>query len=91
MKYCVIKNTARAITQGLNEESLICQAVNTEFNGILLTEYEIEILTEEEYQSKKALEPKPPKPLSEIEKLKIESAQANAELFEMVLMMTGGM
>ena len=32
-----------------------------------------------------------PKPLSEIEKLRIEQAQANAELFEMMLMLTGGM
>lgn len=30
-------------------------------------------------------------PLTEIEMLKIESAQANAELFEMMLMMMGGM
>lgn len=32
-----------------------------------------------------------PKPLSEVEKLKIENAQANAELFEMMLMLTGGL
>lgn len=31
-----------------------------------------------------------PKPPSEIEKLRIETAQANAEMFEMLLMMTGG-
>jgi hypothetical protein len=32
----------------------------------------------------------PPKELSEVEKLRIEQAQANAELFEMMLMLTGG-
>jgi len=31
-----------------------------------------------------------PPPLSEIEKLRLESAQANAELFEMMLMFIGG-
>lgn len=31
-----------------------------------------------------------PQPPSEIEKLRIETAQANAEMFEMLLMMTGG-
>lgn len=32
-----------------------------------------------------------PEPLSEIDLLRIESAQANAELFEMMLSMLGGM
>lgn len=32
-----------------------------------------------------------PKPLSEIEQLRLEQAHANAELFEMMLMITGGM
>lgn len=31
-----------------------------------------------------------PKPLTEIEKLRLETAQANAEMFEMMLMMSGG-
>ena len=31
-----------------------------------------------------------PQPLSEIEQLRLEQAQANAELFEMMLMLTGG-
>lgn len=31
-----------------------------------------------------------PEPPTEIEKLRIETAQANAEMFEMLLMMTGG-
>ena len=31
-----------------------------------------------------------PKPLTEIEQLRLEQAQANAELFEMMLMLTGG-
>lgn len=31
-----------------------------------------------------------PQPPTEIEKLRIETAQANAEMFEMLLMMTGG-
>ena len=30
------------------------------------------------------------KPLSEIEKIRLEQAQSNAELFEMMLMLTGG-
>lgn len=32
----------------------------------------------------------PPQPPSEIEKLRLETAQANAEMFEMLLIMTGG-
>lgn len=31
-----------------------------------------------------------PQPLSEIDQLRIEQAQSNAELFEMMLMLTGG-
>lgn len=31
-----------------------------------------------------------PRELTEIEKLRLENAQANAELFEMMLMLTGG-
>lgn len=31
-----------------------------------------------------------PAPLSEIEQLRLEQSQANAELFEMMLMLTGG-
>lgn len=31
-----------------------------------------------------------PQPLTEIEQLRLEQAQANAELFEMMLMLTGG-
>lgn len=31
-----------------------------------------------------------PKPPTELEKFKIEQAQADAELFEMMLMLTGG-
>lgn len=42
--------------------------------------------TQEEIEAEKNA----PKPLTEIEQLKLEQAQANAELFEMMLMLTGG-
>ena len=50
----------------------------------------MEILTEEEYQTRVELEPILPQPLTEIEQLRLEQAQSNAELFEMMLMLTGG-
>ena len=34
--------------------------------------------------------PLPPQPLTEIEQLRLEMAQANTELFEMMLMLNGG-
>lgn len=86
MKYCVLKNTTQILDGSKNpSEVMIQNAINAGFS-----EKEVEILTEEEYEARKALEPPKPKQLSEIDKLRIEQAQANAELFEMILMMTGG-
>lgn len=56
---------------------------------------EIKLTTEEIEQREKdrlawELEQSKPLPLTEIEKLRLETAQANAEMFEMMLMMSGG-
>lgn len=68
MKYCVIKNTSTVIDGSKNPPEIMLQnAINAGF-----TESEVEILTEEEYQARKALEPVPPKELTEIEKLQNE-------------------
>lgn len=56
MKYCVIKNTTKVIDGSENPIEIMLQ--NAENAGF--TEAEVEILTEEEYEARKALEPTPP-------------------------------
>ena len=56
MKYCVIKNTTAIIDGSDNPQEIMLQ--NAENAGF--TEAEVEILTEEEYEDRKALEPIPP-------------------------------
>lgn len=56
MRYCVIKNTTKVIDGSENPDDIMFQnARNAGF-----AEAEVEILTEEEYQVRKATEPKPP-------------------------------
>lgn len=55
MKYCVIKDTTTVIDGSDNSIEIMLQ--NAQNAGF--TETEIEILTEEEYQARKDLEPKP--------------------------------
>ena len=80
MKYCVIKGTIKVIDGSENPlEVMLQNATNAGF-----TDAEVEILTEEEYQSRKALEPKPPQLPTDKERLEaLEQA-----MLEMVL---GGM
>ena len=57
MIYCVIKDTVRIIDGSENPTEIMLQnAQNAGFN-----ENEVDILTEEEYQARKELEPEPPK------------------------------
>lgn len=55
MKYCVIKDTTKVIDGSENPIEIMLQ--NAQNAGF--TETEIEILTEEEYQARKDLEPIP--------------------------------
>lgn len=55
MKYCVIKNTTDIIDGSDNNTEVMLQ--NATNLGFL--ESEVEILTSEEYQARKALEPQP--------------------------------
>lgn len=57
LKYCVIKNTVTVIDG--SENSIESMLVNVQNAGF--TESEVEILTEEEYQARKELEPVSPK------------------------------
>lgn len=74
MKYCVIKNTAKVIDGSENaEETMLKNARNAGF-----TETEVEILIEEEYEARKALEPVQPQPLTTEERLaEVENAIAS--------------
>ena len=65
MKYCVVKNTTKVIDGSNNPDSIMLQnAVNAGF-----TEAEVEILTEAEYEARKALEPQPPQPPTDKERI----------------------
>lgn len=73
MKYCVIKNTIKIIDGSENPIDIMLQnAMNAGF-----TEDEIEILTEEEYQTRLKNEPKP---------LPLPTAEERLEALEMVLL-----
>lgn len=68
MKYCVIKDTTKIIDGSNNSTEIMLQnAQNTGF-----TEAEVEILTEEEYQARKDLEPIPPKEPTQEELLRAD-------------------
>lgn len=56
MYYIVRKNTASEIEKAENDIHLLQNAIDAGF-----TKNEVEILTEEEYQARKDLEPIPPK------------------------------
>lgn len=90
MKYCVIKDTAKVIDGSDNPLKIMIQ--NAQNAGF--AENEVEILTEEEYQARVELEPKPMAEPTEIEILKQEKevlAQSVYELSSIVeLILTGG-
>lgn len=61
MKYCVIKNTTTVIDGSENPQEIMFQnALNAGF-----TAEEVEILTEEEFETRKTLEPVVQQPLTE--------------------------
>lgn len=65
MKYCVIKNTTTIIDGSDNADAVMIQnALNAGF-----VETEVEILTEEEYGARKALEPVPGQPSTTEERI----------------------
>lgn len=65
MRYCVIKDTTTVIDGSNNSTEIMRE--NAQNAGF--TESEVEILTEEEYQARKALEPVEPKPITAQERL----------------------
>lgn len=68
MKYCVIKNTTKVIDGSENPLEIMLQ--NAQNAGIT----DFEILTEEEYEARKALEPEPLQ--SPTDKERIEATEA---------------
>lgn len=86
MRYAVKKNTTVIIDGSENPIEVMTQ----NFTNAGFSESEVEILTEEEYQTRKELEPVEPQPPTGMELLRLENAQSNAEMFEMILMMSGG-
>lgn len=65
MKYCVIKDTVKVIDGSENPADVMLQ--NAQNAGF--PEWEVEILTEEEYLARVEAEPKPPQPPTEGERL----------------------
>ena len=74
-KYCVIKDTAKLISQGKRDDLLILSGEST-FNKDG-SKVDFEILTEIEYQDRKALEPIPLKPLTTEERLQVAEDTIN--------------
>ena len=68
MRYCVIKNTTTVIDGSENSIEIMLQnAQNAGFS-----ESEVDILTEEEYQARKDLEPIAPQSPTETEQLRAD-------------------
>lgn len=65
MKYCVLKDTTKVIDGSDNPQEIMLQ--NAENAGF--TAEEVEILTEEEFEARKALEPISPQEPTEKERL----------------------
>lgn len=81
MNYCVVKNTTKVIDGSDNTPDIMLQ--NAQSAGF--TESEVEILTEAEYQARKATEPKPPQPPTEQERIEaLEQAMLNLLMEGMV-------
>lgn len=76
MKYCVLKKTTKVIDGSENPLEVILQ--NAQNAGY--TEAEVEILTEEEYQSRKALEPVPAE--QQISDLKTQLAETDYKIIK---------
>lgn len=75
MKFCVIKDTTTVIDGSKNSEEIMIQnALNAG-----LTETEVEILTEEEYETRKSLEPKI---LEQISKFKVELTETDYKIIK---------
>ena len=68
MKYCVVKGTATIIDGSDNPPEIMAQ--NAQNAGIT----DFEILTEEEYQARKASEPVPPPQPTQEERLEVLEA-----------------
>ena len=76
MQYCVVKNTTTVIDGSDNPSEIMLQnALNAGF-----AESEVEILTEEEYEERKALEPQPTPAPSWEERLLIAEETINVIL-----------
>lgn len=76
MKYCVIKNTTTVIDGSENTDEIMVQ--NAQNAGF--TAGEVEILTEEEYQARKANESIPPE--QEIEQLKAQLTETDYKIIK---------
>ena len=84
MKYCVIKNTIKVIDGSENPLKIMLE--NAQNAGFV--ESEVEILTEEEYQIRVELEPKPIPQMTESERITLLE-QATNDLVMTIMM--GGM
>jgi len=74
MRYCVIKGTTKVIDGSENPDEIM--ALNAQNAGIT----DFEILTEEEYETRKANEPVSPE--TEIERLKAELAETDYKIIK---------
>ena len=84
MRYCVIKNTTIIIDGSKNLIEIMLQnALNSGY-----VEIDVEILTQEDYQIRKDLEPMTPKPITESERIAMIEEAIN-DL--MMTIMMGGM
>ena len=66
MWYCVVKDSIDVIDSGQSNNIMLQNAINTDFK-----ESEIEILTEEQFQARLELEPKPIELPSESERIEM--------------------
>lgn len=82
--YLVIKDTTTVIDCDNRIDVMMQNALNLGFD-----ESQVEVLTQVEFKAREVLEPIKPIPMSEIDKLRLEQAQANNEIIQLIMMMGG--
>jgi hypothetical protein len=80
LRYCVIKHTTKTIDGSENPNEIMLENAK----NLGLAESEVEILTEEEYQARKALEPIPPQPPNEMELLRNKITEQERTMEELM-------
>lgn len=87
MKYCVVKGTTIVIDGSMNPKEIMYEnAINAGYKVV-----QVEIITQSQYDERKASEPQLPDAPTEIDLLKEQAQTQNEAIAELTLLLYGGM